>query len=338
MDLISIIVPVYNVEKYLERCLDSIVNQSYTNLEIILVNDGSNDDGGSICEAYSDKDKRIITIHKENAGVALARMDGFYISSGSLIMFIDGDDYVECNMVEKMYSDMRLYNVDMVSCQNYDNYGNMQERAVIRPNVGYYDKNRIADLLKSKFLYDPNVKMAGIAGYLCTRLIKREYISECLEVGIGMIHSEDQVGVLSLLYNINSMYVSDDYLYHYVRREGQVTQSYNPGLWSNFTLYFEKLMLLDINKYLTDQFGIRALIMLKMLIKMELENKDDTYNKRISNVIKQCNHIMFSLIKDVNIDLLTAKETLQYWLLRYKLLKGYAFLFYINDFRKQAIK
>lgn len=103
-DLISVIVPVYNVEKYLNRCIDSIINQTYKNLEIILVDDGSPDNCGKICDEYAKKDSRIKVIHKENGGLSDARNAGINISIGKYITFVDSDDYLELNFIETLYN------------------------------------------------------------------------------------------------------------------------------------------------------------------------------------------------------------------------------------------
>lgn len=100
--LISVIVPVYNAENYLERCLNSIVNQTYSNLEIILVDDGSRDRGPQICDSYAAGDKRIRVIHKQNGGLMSAWMAGVNVSAGDYLSFIDSDDWVETNMREEM--------------------------------------------------------------------------------------------------------------------------------------------------------------------------------------------------------------------------------------------
>ena len=104
MELISVIVPVYNVEKYLYRCVDSIINQTYENLEIILVNDGSKDSSGKICDEYQQRDLRIKVIHKENEGLGFARNSGLDIATGQYVTFIDGDDYIGQIHIERMYN------------------------------------------------------------------------------------------------------------------------------------------------------------------------------------------------------------------------------------------
>ena len=98
--LISVIVPVYNVEEYLPKCLESIINQTYKNLEIILVDDGSTDNSGIICEDYAEKDKRIKVVHQTNLGISAARNAGLDLCSGDYITFVDSDDYIECDEIE----------------------------------------------------------------------------------------------------------------------------------------------------------------------------------------------------------------------------------------------
>ena len=103
-DLISVIVPVYNVEKYLNKCIDSIINQTYKNLEIILVDDGSQDSSGKICDEYTKKDNRIKVIHKENGGVSSARNIGLNNATGEWIAFIDADDWVDEEYLQTLFN------------------------------------------------------------------------------------------------------------------------------------------------------------------------------------------------------------------------------------------
>lgn len=113
--LISVIVPIYNVSKYLEKCIVSIMNQTYKNIEIILVDDGSSDESGKLCDAFSLKDVRIETIHKTNGGLSDARNAGLDYSHGQYIVFVDGDDYIEENMIYKLYEEMKRGN-DLAIC------------------------------------------------------------------------------------------------------------------------------------------------------------------------------------------------------------------------------
>ena len=118
-DLISVIIPVYNVEKYLKECLDSVINQTHKNIEIILIDDGSTDNSGKICDEYRKKDDRIIVIHKSNEGLSSARNDGLIHAKGKYIQFIDSDDYVNRDMLEITYSIIKKYNADVVTFSHY---------------------------------------------------------------------------------------------------------------------------------------------------------------------------------------------------------------------------
>ena len=115
-DLVSVIVPVYNVEQYLDKCVDSIVHQSYKKLEIILIDDGSKDSSGQLCDKWKQMDNRIKVIHKQNEGLGFARNSGLEIATGKYIMFVDSDDFINEKMVEKLYVKMQITKSDTVFC------------------------------------------------------------------------------------------------------------------------------------------------------------------------------------------------------------------------------
>lgn len=332
--LVSIIIPVYNVENYLPACLDSVINQTYHNIEILLVDDGSTDGSGIICDKYAAKDNRIRVLHQNNSGVAIARINAFNISTGSLIMFVDADDYIDVYTVEKMINVLLLYNVDMVTCQNYEVSNNQLTKAIIRPEPGLYDRVHIEELLKTIFLFDKRIGMAGITGYLCTRLIKRKFVMSALQAGFGMLHSEDQVGLFQLLNKINTMYVMKERLYYYVMRNGQATKAYNESYWDNFKIYFDRFKELDTNNYLSKQYPVRAFMMLKMLVKMEFENKHVSALQRIKNVKKHYSSPLFKMAMETDEGMMNTKDKLHYLLLKYKLIELYYVLIYINNYRK----
>ena len=116
--LISIIIPVYKVEKYLKRCVDSVIGQTYPNLQIILVDDGSPDNCPQICDEYAAQDKRIEVIHQANAGVSNARNNGLKVAKGDYILFIDSDDYIAPDMCEKMLAFAQQTQADIVVCDS----------------------------------------------------------------------------------------------------------------------------------------------------------------------------------------------------------------------------
>ena len=115
-ELITVVVPVYKVEEYIYKCVDSIINQTYKNLEIILVDDGSPDNCPKICDDYSKKDKRIKVIHKKNGGVSSARNEGLKITKGNYIVFVDSDDWIESNFIKEMLTNLINSKVDYIVC------------------------------------------------------------------------------------------------------------------------------------------------------------------------------------------------------------------------------
>ena len=128
--LISVIVPVYNVAEYLSRCVDSILAQSYGNLQIILVNDGSSDDSGRICEEYAKKDTRIQVIHQKNGGLSSARNAGLDVSSGQYVGFVDSDDWIEPEMYEEMLALMERNAAQLVCAGRYDVDGDTGKKTI----------------------------------------------------------------------------------------------------------------------------------------------------------------------------------------------------------------
>lgn len=131
-ELISVIVPVYNVEEYLHRCIDSILNQTYNNIEIILIDDGSTDNSGKICDEYALKDTRIKVIHKENGGLSNARNAGLNSMTGKYVTFIDSDDYIDSKFIQTLFINLKKCNVDISCC-------NMQ-RFKINKGIAQYQK------------------------------------------------------------------------------------------------------------------------------------------------------------------------------------------------------
>jgi len=129
--LISIIVPVYNVSKYLKKCIESLINQSYKNVEIILVDDGSNDGSGKICDKYKNDDNRIVVIHKKNNGVSSARNCGIDAANGKFVCFVDGDDYVMSDYVEYLYNLINKNNAEIsITTEMFGNFDNNQTKKV----------------------------------------------------------------------------------------------------------------------------------------------------------------------------------------------------------------
>ena len=141
MPKVSIIVPVYNVEKYLDRCMSSLLNQTLKDIEIIMVDDESPDNCPQLCDEYARKDERVKVIHKKNGGLGLARNSGLEIATGEYVAFVDSDDFVDINMYQELYSTADSYDSDIVYCgfYEYKNESNVKTRQEVCRSIVYKD-------------------------------------------------------------------------------------------------------------------------------------------------------------------------------------------------------
>lgn len=169
--LISIIIPVYNVEKFIDRCIKSVINQTYTNLEIILVDDGSPDNCGNICEEYANQDSRIKVIHKENGGLSDARNVGINSATGKYITFIDSDDFVELDYIEYLYGLIQKYNVNMSFCRYNVCYENRKPQLKTLSKECKYSKMQAY----KEILYAKNFEVSAWAKMYLTEHFKDIY-------------------------------------------------------------------------------------------------------------------------------------------------------------------
>lgn len=214
----TIIIPVYKVEKYLHKCMDSIFQQKYADYEVILVDDGSPDFSPKICDDYAKNDNRIVVIHKENGGVVSARNAGLAVAQGQYVLFIDADDWLATDALEIL---------DKAICQNnepdmllFDAYRVMREKTELMMQSlepGYYDEKRINDEIVPYMMYDVNqiFLTAMIMGQLWNKVIKRELIKEhhCSEN--TLYKSEDFACVYECIYFSKSFYYLKQPLYFY---------------------------------------------------------------------------------------------------------------------------
>lgn len=178
-DLISIIVPIYNVEKYLNKCIESIVNQTYENIEIILIDDGSNDNSGIICDEYAKKDNRIIVVHKENGGGSSARNKGLKIAKGEWISFVDADDWIEQTFCQTLLNKVTQEQADIALC----GYNRITDNRIEKINAN----NQEVFLNSNEYLVKSLNPQTGF-GFCHMKLIKKEVLksisfNERIEVG-----------------------------------------------------------------------------------------------------------------------------------------------------------
>lgn len=221
--LLSVVVPVYNVEPYLERCIQSILNQTYKNLEVILVDDGSTDKSGLICDEYVLQDNRIKVIHKTNGGLVSARKAGAAIATGSYITAVDSDDWIESNMFEEMMEAAIKSGADVVSSGMIKDYGNHCVPGQDLIPAGFYDgdnyrQNVLDKLINLEVFYERRLGLS-----IWGRLYKKDlYIKFQNEVPFEIKIGEDLAVLFPLLYKAKSLFILPKNYYHYCVRANSI--------------------------------------------------------------------------------------------------------------------
>ena len=224
--MISVIVPIYNAEKYLNKCLASIVNQTYRDLEIILVNDGSMDESLAICEKYKQADKRIVIVNKRNEGLVRARKDGIRIAKGEYITFVDADDWIDITTYEKVYTGK----ADIISYGLTEEYENYSKNKTDKIEPGLYDKKRIHDQIIPNMLSSAIFFEFGMLPNLVCKLIKKSLLLETIDnVSDKVTIGEDVDFFFRTVYRAESVLIKTDVLYHYRQHQKSMMRTKLPA-------------------------------------------------------------------------------------------------------------
>ena len=212
---VSIIVPIYNVEKYIRKCIESIIAQTYTNIEIILLDDGSPDNSGKICDEYKEKDNRIIVVHKNNTGVSSTRNEGLKIASGEYITFIDADDYIETDMIEILYKALKEYEAEISICgtndlnENYD----LVKRSKCKQIIEMNNKDALKELLNEK-----------VFTCVCWGKLYRKYLFENIKFNEKTKIAEDLEVLYRILDSCKKVVYIPENKYNYILRKNSATK------------------------------------------------------------------------------------------------------------------
>lgn len=218
---ISIIVPVFNVEKYINKCIDSILMQTFSNFELILVDDGSTDNSGKICDEYLGKDNRIKVIHQKNSGLSCARNVGIENSTGNFLGFVDSDDYLESDMYQILYDDIKHFDADISVCQFYDEYDGKR-----------YFNNRKSKIKRCVFDNISAFKFTVEGNFLTVNAVNKLYsrrLFDNVRYPVGKTY-EDAFVTPILMFNSKRISYNPSPKYVYVHRKNSITSSeYNPS-------------------------------------------------------------------------------------------------------------
>lgn len=210
--LVSIIIPIYKVEKYLDKCLQSVTNQTYKNLEIILVDDGSPDNCPFMCDEWAKRDSRVIVVHQQNQGLSGARNTGTKIAKGEYILYVDSDDWIEYNMIEKLYVAIVETSADMSICGVKRSDGKNEYKE------SWFDKDQI--LSKEEAFFEL-IRGKKITSYVWNKLFKANIIKK-VEFPLGKLYEDTRM--MHNVFNLCSkVAIVKEYLYNYFVRSDSIT-------------------------------------------------------------------------------------------------------------------
>lgn len=325
--LISIIIPVYNVEKYLEQCINSVLNQDYKKIEIILVNDGSTDGSGELCDKYASQYSNIKVVHKENAGLGMARNTGLEHISGKYVVFLDSDDYIDADLISKLYNGMQKNNVDM--CKS--GFRRITDQKEILAIVEYENKIYNGDKAKAELLprmigslpdKKDSIEMSACATMYTSEIIKRNKVE---------FPSERQYISEDLVFNMQYMQYSKgactiSYVgYNYRLNPASLTQRYREDRFEAFCFFYKEIkrMLMEsgYSKDITLRLQRMFFIYLRMAIGQE-KKKVSGFNmkKSVSNIKKICgDKLVRQILKEYPINKIGFKQRIFLYLLKYKM-------------------
>lgn len=258
---VSIIVPVYNTAAYLRKCLDSLINQTLSNIEIIVVNDGSTDNSQIIIDEYSKFSKKIKAYQKENGGLSDARNFGMKYATGEYLGFVDSDDYVELDMYEKMYNLAQKNNYDLVTCDFKWIYPNKER-------IDHQNENVSKDML-----------MLNIRVAVCNKIIKREIITQNKIKFKKGLRYEDILFTYMILPNINKINYIDEPLYNYIQRKNSISNTQNEKVRDIFLIfnkleeYYKKEKIYEKHKDIIEYLHIRYFLGSSFLRIVKIKNQ-----------------------------------------------------------------
>ena len=224
--LISIIIPIYNSEAFLDKCIQSAINQSYDNIEVVLVNDGSIDSSGEVCDTYAAADSRIKIVHKKNGGLVSARKAGLLTSTGEYVLYIDGDDWIELKLVEDFVNEIAKYNADIIIPAHTVNLEGREDILANSIPPGFYNKERLVAEVYPRMLYTGKFAQFGIFTYSWGKMYKKEVLLQNqLNVDEDIIMGEDALSVYPTLLDASSVVILKQPYYHYRQRADSLTKS-----------------------------------------------------------------------------------------------------------------
>lgn len=289
MKKISIIIPAYNCENYIERCIESIISQEYKNVEVLVVNDGSTDNTQKIIEIMSEKDKCIKIINQENAGVSTARNTGLKNATGDYISFVDADDYCCKDMFNEMVENIEQTNAD-IALIAYNQIINEEVKKMLFPwndDIKIFSKEQVRENVIPLMVAKLKGEKSTIFGAVWRALIKRDIaVSNCFNENITI--AEDLIYLIDCMLNAKTIVSINKCLYNYIKNSSSATNKYKP----NYEETNENVRIELLKRY--EKIGLLQ----KNSIRYGI-SRFTTYTLTLSNIMKNSEWNMFELRKEV---------------------------------------
>lgn len=239
-ELVSLIIPIYGVELYLNQCIESILKQSYQNLQIILVNDGSKDNCKSICEYYASIDSRIEVINKKNGGLVNARKSGLEIARGRFVTFVDGDDWVGKDFILNLVTPAIQFDSDLIIAGHIREFYGQEKIVKPRLKAGYFTEEMLIKSILPISIYNGIFFQHGISTYVWNKLFKRDKLKVFLsQIDKNIVMGEDAALTYPYIFNCRDINITHDCDYYYRQRPNSIVKSV-----SNLVLEYSQLSLL----------------------------------------------------------------------------------------------
>lgn len=318
--LFSVVVPVYNVEKYINQCIDSILSQTYKDFEVILVDDGSPDNSGKICDEYAAKDDRVRVLHKQNEGLVCARQDGLSMARGSYIVNVDSDDYIgenllaeAANAIRETAPDVIAFNVTRFSKNKTELWKNIYSEGLITENK--------LEILKRNLIYDRNlvgINLSGILYCLVAKIVKRELLLIYqASISKEIIMGEDLAVTAPLIANCSSIYFLDSAEYYYRNNEASIVSSFRFDEIQRYKTLYDYLDKTMGESY-RNQIGVYILYTSKNYI-FSAAKQFDTYKEYKHFINENIDRTIINRIKDAKVYKPMLKDRIIILLLNYKM-------------------
>lgn len=339
--LISVIVPVYNVEKYLRVCLESLLKQTYKDLEVIMINDGSTDTSGKICDEYAEKYENFMVIHKKNSGLGMARNTGLKHISGDYVTFLDSDDYLDQECIEILHKMLVKNNVDMCKSgfRRITNSGNIVLNREYEDEVFWGEEARtrlLPRMIGSSPAQHDSIEMCVCGAIYNTKIIKKyniEFLSE------RELISEDLVFNIDFMQYANGVCTISDVGYNYRINDNSLTTSYRSNRFeASKHFYLEMKHKLESLKYDNMTF-LRLDRMFFIYIKMSIEQEcrsDLLLSKKehIENIKKICSDkIVRTVIRNYPKKKLGIKQNIFLKMIEFRFANLFYFLFSLKKYK-----